>query len=237
MSTPIIIGISFSETKYSNYPAWISGEDSSIQIVALSWEKQNIEDFNKCHGLVLSGGVDIDPFYYESGISTYPNQPAEWNRKRDQFELDLFHVAAQKKTPILGVCRGLQLVNVALGGTLLSDIESIGKPNHRSSEGIDHIHVLQLLEGSLLQGITMIHEGEVNSAHHQCINKVADSLVVNCISQPDGIIEGIEWKEKQNRSPMICVQWHPERIINKEQNPLSSNIREWFLSEAQKYCI
>ena len=237
MSTPIIIGISFTEAKYSNYPAWIIGENSSIEIVPLSWEKQNIEDLNKCHGLLLSGGVDIDPFFYEPEILNYPNQPVEWNRKRDLFEMDLFKVATQKKIPILGGCRGLQLVNVALGGTLLSDIEAIGKTNHRSKLGVDHVHAIQLLEGSLLQGITMIDEGEVNSAHHQSINKVADSLVVNCISQPDGIIEGVEWKEKQNRSPMICVQWHPERINNKEQSALSKNIRDWFLLEAQKKSV
>jgi hypothetical protein len=93
---------SFSETKYSNYPAWINGENSGIQIVALSWEKQNIEDLNKCHGLLLSGGVDIDPFFYEPEILNYPNQPVEWNRKRDLFEMDLFKVATQKKIPILG---------------------------------------------------------------------------------------------------------------------------------------
>ena len=97
MSTPIIIGISFSETKYPNYPAWILGENSTIQIVPLSWEKQNIEDLNKCHGLLLSGGVDIDPLFYEPGLSNYPNQPVEWNRKRDQFEIDLFHVLCSQK--------------------------------------------------------------------------------------------------------------------------------------------
>jgi putative glutamine amidotransferase len=151
--------------------------------------------------------------------------------------MDLFNAATQKKIPILGVCRGLQLVNVALGGTLFSDIEAIGKPSHRSKLGVDHVHTLQLLEGSLLQGITMLDEGEVNSAHHQSINKVADSLMVNCISHPDGIIEGVEWKEKQNRSPMICVQWHPERLSNKEQSALSKNIRDWFLLEAQKNSV
>ena len=235
MSTPIIIGISFTEAKYSNYPAWIIGENSSIEIVALSWEKQNIEDLNKCHGVLLSGGVDIDPYFYQPSLLNYPNQPVEWNRKRDRFELDLFHAAVQKKLPILGVCRGLQLVNVALGGTLLSDIEAIGKPNHRSKLGVDHVHATRILEGSLLQGITLINDGEVNSAHHQSINKVADSLEVNCISQPDGIIEGVEWKEKLNCSPMICVQWHPERLNNKEQSPLSKNIRDWFMLEAEKY--
>ena len=235
MSTPIIIGISFSETKYPNYPAWILGENSAIQIVALNWEHQNIEELNKCHGLLLSGGVDIDPFYYEPGLSNYPNQPVEWNRKRDQFEFDLFHAAEQKRIPILGVCRGLQVVNVALGGTLVNDIEATGKPNHRSKDGVDHVHPVRLLRETLLQSIAKVDEGEINSAHHQSISRLAESLVVNCISQTDEIVEGVEWKEKQNRSPMICVQWHPERIKNKEQNPFSKNIRDWFLLEAQKY--
>jgi putative glutamine amidotransferase len=235
LATPIIIGISFSETKFSNYPAWILGETMNVEIVELSWEKQNMEDLAKCHGLLLSGGVDMDPKFIQPAITHYPNQPAVWNPARDQFELDLFNAAQLLKMPILGVCRGLQLVNVALGGNLLTDLEDEGKPNHRSRAGVDHVHGVQLLAGSLLETITAIHEGEVNSAHHQAINRVADSLVVNCFSQADEIIEGIEWKEKENRSPMICVQWHPERIINKEQNPLSKNIRDWFLAEAVKY--
>lgn len=235
MATPIIIGISFSETKYPNYPAWILGETMEVEIVELSWEKQNLEDLEKCHGLLLSGGVDMDPKFIQPAITHYPNQPAEWNPARDQFELDLFSAAQLLKMPILGVCRGLQLVNVALGGNLLTDLEDEGKPNHRSRAGVDHVHGVQLLAGSLLETITAIHEGEVNSAHHQAINRVADSLVVNCFSQADEIIEGIEWKEKENRSPMICVQWHPERIINKEQHPLSKNIRDWFFAEALKY--
>ena len=235
MATPIIIGISFSETKYPNYPAWIRGENEAIEIVELSWEKQYIEDLEKCHGLLLSGGVDMDPIFYAPNLTNYPNQPAEWNRKRDQFELDLLDAAQRLKMPILGICRGLQLVNTALGGTLLTDIEVAGKPNHRSKAGVDHVHSVQLLPGSLLQNITAIHQGEVNSAHHQAIGRVAELLVVNCVSQADEIIEGIEWKQKENRSPMLCVQWHPERIINKQLNPLSNNIRDWFLSEALKY--
>ena len=235
MATPIIIGISFSETKYPNYPAWILGETMDVEIVELSWEKQNIQDLEKCHGLLLSGGVDMDPKFIQPAITHYPNQPAEWNPARDQFELDLFSAAQLLKMPILGVCRGLQLVNVALGGNLLTDLEDEGKPNHRSRAGVDHVHGVQLLAGSLLHTITAIHAGQVNSAHHQAINRVADSLVVNCFSQADEIIEGIEWKEKENRSPMICVQWHPERIINKEQHPLSKNIRDWFFAEALKY--
>lgn len=237
MATPIIIGISFSETKYLNYPAWIRGENLAIEIVELSWEKQNMAELEKCHGLLLSGGVDMDPIFYDSGITNYPNQPIEWNRKRDQFELDLLDAAQRLKIPILGICRGLQLVNTALGGTLLTDIEAAEKPNHRSKAGVDHVHGVQLLAGSLLQKITAIQQGEVNSAHHQAIGRVAESLLVNCISQADEIVEGIEWREKENRSPMLCVQWHPERLINKELNPLSKNIRDWFLSEALKYSV
>ena len=86
----------------------------------------------------------------------------------------------------------------------------------------------------MLANICAIPEGIVNSAHHQAIDQVAETLRVNCYSC-DAIIEGIEWKEKKNRSPLLGVQWHPERIENKEINPLSQNIRDWFIEEALKF--
>jgi putative glutamine amidotransferase len=234
VTTPITIGISVSETKYANYPAWILDGGEAIEIVELSWEKQNLDELNRCDGLLLPGGIDIDPFFYKPKTTAYPNQPQEWNRVRDQFEWDLFNLAQSMMMPVLGVCRGLQLINVALGGTLISDIEAVGKQNHRNMDGIDHLHLVQLEADSLLAGICSIQEGIVNSAHHQSVDRLAEPLRLNCISD-DEIIEGIEWREKENRSPLLCVQWHPERIENKESNPLSQNIRAWFFDEAEKF--
>ena len=234
MSNTIIIGVCVTETKYPNYPAWIRDEANGIEILELSWEKQNGDELHYCHGLLLTGGIDIAPCFYDPELSGYPNQPARWNSARDQFELDLFREAQSMKMPVLGICRGLQLINVAMGGSLIVDLEAAGRINHRNMNGIDYLHPVQIEKNSLLATVSGIGEGVVNSAHHQAIERVAEALIVNCFSD-DGIVEGIEWKEKQNHSPMLSVQWHPERIANKEINPLSQKIKAWFFEEASKF--
>jgi len=230
----IKIGISKSETNYANYPAWILGDDDAIAIVELSWEKQNEAALIDCDGLLLTGGIDIDPFYFDKNIVTYPNQPNTWNRLRDEFEISLFNKALKLSMPILGICRGLQLINVALGGNLITDIEFAGKTNHRSKDGIDHVHQIKIDPNSLLAKISQLTNGQINSAHHQAIDALGGALKVNCNSE-EGIVEGIEWINSENKSPLLAVQWHPERIENKEVNPLSKKIRDWFLKEASHY--
>lgn len=231
MNNTIKIGVSFSETKYPNYPAWILDNKRDIEIVELSWEKQNLHDLQNCHGLLLTGGLDMDPSFYNPLLTAYPNQPEQWNKDRDQFELDLFAKAQSLLMPVLGICRGLQLINIALGGSLILDLEEAGKQNHRNMNDIDFIHPVHITDNTLLSEICHTHYGNVNSAHHQSIDVVAKSLIISCFSD-DRVPEGIEWKDKNGRCPMICVQWHPERIQNKESNPLSENIREWFFEEA-----
>ena len=234
MQTPITIGISFSATNYGNYPAWIKGDHAGIEIVELSWKKNNTNDLDKCHALILTGGIDISPVFYKAQRTDYPNRPAEWNPARDVFEQDLFKTAQLASLPVLGICRGMQLVNVALGGSLIPDIEETGKENHRSEEGRDKMHRVEIHPNTLLQTICGSREGKVNSAHHQAIDKLAEPLLANAFS-PDGIVEGLEWKYKTNHAPMLCVQWHPERLQDKNTNPLSKNIRQWLLTQAAKY--
>ncbi len=234
MPTSITIGISFSATNYGNYPAWIKGDDTAIQIVELSSEKNNKKELDKCQALILTGGIDIAPFFYKAQRTEYPNGPAKWNDARDAFELDLFHAAQLASLPILGICRGMQLVNVALGGSLVQDIEETGKENHRAEEGIDKMHRVDIHPNTLLQSICGSREGVINSAHHQAIDRLAAPLLANSFS-PDGIVEGVEWKYPTNQAPLLCVQWHPERLQDKNTNPLSKNIRQWLLTEAAKY--
>lgn len=236
MTKKIRIGVSFSETKYANYPAWILDQSNDIEIVELLWEKQNLKELNTCHGLLLTGGIDIDPFFFQSHTTSYPNQPISWNRLRDQFEIELFNIAQTILLPVLGICRGLQLVNIALKGDLLIDIQAAGKQNHRAQEGIDHVHTVHLVENSLLANVSGLKSGSVNSAHHQAIGTVAAPLLVNCFAE-EAVIEGIEWSDKEGRCPMLCVQWHPERIENKNSNPLSQNIKAWFLNEAANFLL
>ncbi len=234
MNHTIKIGVSFSVTKYPNYPACILDNDRGIEIIELSWEKQNQDDLQNCHGLLLTGGIDMDPSIYFPELTEYPNRPEEWNKIRDRFELDLFAKAQLMLMPVLGICRGLQLINIALGGTLIPDLEEAGKQNHRNMDGVDYVHPVSLSNGTLLTEVCKIPKALANSAHHQSIEKVAETLIINCFSD-DGVPEGIEWKDKNGRCAMLCVQWHPERIQNKEFNPLSENIREWFFEEAIKF--
>ncbi len=231
----IKIGITITEAKYSNYPAWIKSAGRAYEIVELDWEKNNGADLMLCHGLLLSGGVDIDTQFHAVATKEYPLQPAAFNSQRDQFEMGLLSAALKAKIPVLGICRGLQLINISLGGKLILDIESNGKPNHRAMNGIDHVHQIKLDPQSQLAAITGCSLGTINSAHHQAVLEPAPELKAVAFSEADGIIESLEWKDPAAHGPMVCVQWHPERMTNKENEPLSQNILNWFLGAAKKY--
>jgi putative glutamine amidotransferase len=237
MMKEIKIGVCISEAKYQNYPAWIRLAGNQYTVVELSFEKQNAAELENCHALLLTGGIDIDPIFYQPELKEYPLQPKAFNRQRDEFEMGLFRMALNKAMPVLGICRGLQLINTTLGGTLIPDIETIGKPNHRSRNGIDHIHEVIIEPNSKLAAITGCSAGIVNSSHHQSVLEIAPALSINAYSK-DGIVESLAWKEAAlHQSPMLAVQWHPERMNEKNNNPLSKKILDWFLYEASKYHV
>ncbi len=228
MSQKIKIGVTFSEARYENYPKWIKGDDADIEIVELSWEKQNWDDIEDCDGIVLTGGIDTCPKFYENERTDYPNKPQNWNEARDEFEMHVFETALNFDHPVLAICRGLQLVNVSLGGDLIQDLEEAGKNDHRRHGDVDGQHEISIVEGSLLNEVTMRTSGTINSAHHQAVGKISDELMVSAVS-PDGVVEAIEWKVKEGEPWLLAVQWHPERMLDKETNPLSKNVREKFI--------
>ena len=233
MSQKIKIGVTFSEARYENYPKWIKGDDADIEIVELSWEKQNWDDIEDCDGIVLTGGVDTCPKFYENERIDYPNKPQDWNEARDEFEMHVFETALNFDHPVLAICRGLQLVNVSLGGDLIQDLEEAGKNDHRRHGDVDGQHTIAITEGSLLNEVAESATGNINSAHHQAAGKISDELMVSAVS-PDGVVEAIEWKVKEGEPWLLAVQWHPERMLDKETNPLSKNIREKFLEAVRK---
>lgn len=221
------IGITDTEAHYANYPRWIIGGDSNIKVIHLTCDNQ--DDLKKCEGLVLSGGVDSHPRFYGSENISYPNAPQNFNEKRDEFELKVFRIACDRKIPVLAICRGMQLVNIALSGDMLQDLQASGKDNHRKLNGKDGIHSIAIEKDSLLYQITNNQSGTVNSAHHQGLDKIADELAVNAWSS-DGVAEGIEWKNKEGKTFLLGVQWHPERLGDLQPgNPLSPGVREMFL--------
>lgn len=230
----IKIGITYSETNFQNYPNWILSESNDIEIVILSFELFNYQDLEKCDGVILSGGVDSHPQYYKNPRLDYPLAPI-FNEERDLFEIKIFEMAQNLRIPILGICRGMQLINIALGGTLIQDLEENGKNNHRKMQNIDGLHSITVEKDCLFYEITKIDCGMVNSAHHQGINQMAIDLKAVAWSD-DKVIEVLEYKDKSINSFMIAVQWHPERFIHTNyQIPFSLNIKNAFLEASKIY--
>lgn len=227
------IGISETRTNFANYPAWFTKEDlgEDMEVFILSFLKNNVEDIDKCDGFVLTGGVDIEPSYYGAEAG-YDNEPPEFQPARDAFEKKIYEYAKEKGLPVLGICRGMQLVNVLEGGSLIQDLGVEGNERHKAA-ATDKQHEVKIAPGSLLHDITHSASGKVNSAHHQAINEntLSDQLKPNAWSAEDpSIIEGLEYKEPNGKPFLLCVQWHPERIPGKETNPLSQKIKEQFIA-------
>jgi putative glutamine amidotransferase len=158
--------------------------------------------------LVLEGGSDVWPGSYRE---TPLQERWSGDRIRDEYEQALLHAFAARGKPVLGVCRGLQLMNVALGGTLYQDIDTQlpGALRHRDAEVYDrNFHDVEFVAGSALAGIHAgVARAKVNSVHHQAIKDLAPGLVIEARSPADGVIEAVR---RPGGSYMAAVQWHPE---------------------------
>ena len=154
MENKIKVGVSFTGTaeKHTNYVNWLKGKDL-IEIITLSPEVTQLENIKNLDGIVLSGGVDMHPKFYKNSVTDYPNRPNIFDEKRDEFELEIFRLSQQNTIPLLGVCRGMQLINCALGGTLVQDNGIIANAIHRF-ENKDKAHGINIFPGTLLNEIT-----------------------------------------------------------------------------------
>ena len=232
------IGISYTEANFQNYWNWFSPEDigEDIELVELSFEKNNRDDIEKCDGFVLTGGIDVLPAIY-GGAEEYPYMPERFLPERDEFERLIYRYSQEKGIPVLGICRGMQYINIMEGGKVFEDN---GEKLHKlhKKEGEDKVHDVIVNTHSLLYEITGQKNGQVNSAHHQGVkpDALGNNLMVSAYADtPNPIIEGLEFKDKTGKAFMIAVQWHPERMKNKELNPLSQKIKEQFIKEVKKH--
>ena len=224
------IGVTTSDTNFQNYPNWISGE--GVEVVQLSYTEKNIQDFDSCDGFVLTGGIDVHPDFYQNDRVDYPNTTV-FNESRDLFEMQVFEYARQQNKPVLAICRGLQLVNIALGGNLIQDLQENGFTNHRKGPDGDREHKIEVQPGTLLAQIAGVQHGFVNSAHHQGLDQIAEGLYVSAFSE-DGVVEAIEYKDA-NKPFLLAVQWHPERMQIPASNlAFSQNIRSAFIDAMLK---
>lgn len=162
----------------------------------------------KLDGLVLHGGADIWPGHYEEQALK-----PEWNGdpKRDQYELELLRAFVAAGKPVFGICRGLQLINVAFGGTLYQDLLSQVKDAvvHQNRELYEHLfhHLTIVPDSKMAKLLSHSPSTKINSIHHQGIKKLASGFAVEAISSHDGIIEAIR---ADGEHYIAAVQWHPE---------------------------
>jgi putative glutamine amidotransferase len=160
-------------------------------------------------GLVLTGGEDIDPSYF--GAVRHPATGAA-NDDRDRCELALAREAAARRLPTLAICRGVQLLNVALGGSLIQDLPTEhGGPVEHDAEGERgaRVHDVEVAAGSRLGGIVDARWITTNSFHHQAVDRLGAGLCTVATS-PDGVVEAVECSDRAWW--MVGVQWHPEEL-------------------------
>ena len=163
------------------------------------------ELLERLDGLVLAGGVDVDPASY--GARAHP-QVRQTQPARDRFELSLAHRALERELPLLGICRGMELLNVACGGTLEQHLDRLDL--HRHTAGVFGDHEVRLEPGSLAARAAGAERLVVRSHHHQGIAELGEGLVASGWSEPDGVVEAIE---RHDRHFALGVLWHPEEDV------------------------
>jgi putative glutamine amidotransferase len=160
---------------------------------------------DRIDGLILAGGADIDPGSY--GAVPHP-KTGESRPDRDRFELALTHRALERGIPVLGICRGGQMLNVALGGTLHQHLpEIVGDDHHLETPGTFSEHEVELEPGSLAARAVEAERTTVKSHHHQAVDELGEGLKATGHALPDGIVEAIESTEHDFA---LGVLWHPE---------------------------
>ena len=182
-------------------------------------------DAEKYDALILSGGADVDPaFYGQENTACFTI-----DRARDEAEFRLIEAFRKAGKPILGICRGHQVLNVYFGGTLIQHLSTAER--HQWTKTGDSVHETDAVAGSFLASLYGTHFA-VNSAHHQGIDRLAEDLQI-VQTAPDGTIEACTHKDE----PIWSVQWHPERMClgrARTDTVDGGKVFEWFLGEVRK---
>lgn len=216
---------------YKNYPNWLKSLDKEIITVDLYKldREEALEVLKKSSGLLLTGGPDVHPGRYGKENDA---DRCSIDLDRDTLEFEIVDLAKKLDLPILGICRGNQLLNVAFGGELIVDIPTDfpSDTKHQIEEG-DAYHKVEIVKNSYLYDILEVDEGEVNSNHHQGIhpNDVPKEFKIAAMS-PDGLVEAFEYTDK-SKPFLMAVTWHPERL----GHPIfSDKLGNEFLKEVRK---
>lgn len=190
--------------------------------------------YERLDAVMLPGGGDVNPSRYhaeaETDIKLY-----DISDERDEMEISMAQWAVEDDLPVFGICRGIQVLNVALGGSLVQDIparmttdlrHTIKSPQEELRSQL--LHDVTLKEGSLLASVLGEKQVTVNSIHHQALRDVAPRATISAVA-PDGVIEGIELPDKQF---VMAVQWHPEDLVDDDAR--MQNLFTSFVEAAHK---
>ena len=222
-----------------NYVAWLRAvrEDVNVlELAGLSPDEARTA-LREADGLLLSGGADVDPIRYEREDL---RSVCSIDAARDEMEFALIEESREMRMPVLGICRGMQILNVAYGGTLIADIPSQHSTEIEHRQDVqskeDAVHQVELQPGTIMRHFIGVFDGQINSAHHQCVEHLADVFTASAYS-PDGIIEALEWGDASlgGKPFLYAVQWHPERL--PYENPMSLPIAQHFLLEVDAYRV
>jgi putative glutamine amidotransferase len=184
-------------------------------VIPLRLGEETLRDiFARLDGLLLAGGVDVHPSEYGEAVEPYCGSIDD---ARDAVELRMIRWALDSKMPLLGICRGIQMINVAAGGSLYQDIPAQleNKLRHQHVKGNPYhlpVHSLEIDPASQLARALRVTKIEVNSLHHQSVKRVAPDFYITARA-PDGIIEGIE---ARNGHFAVGVQFHPELMVDHD---------------------
>jgi len=220
--------------RYTAYKDWLQQVDPRIVLVDMYHLPLDSAMLllEKCSGVLMSGGADVHPAYYDQPEDTVL---CEIDPYRDTVEMAVLQRAIDLGLPIFGICRGLQVINVFFGGSLYPDIpERFSKAViHRAEEGAPELsHPVSLVANTLIWSLSGVDSSEVNTFHHQGIDRLADNLRATAYS-PDKLIEAIEYSQPQGHPFMMAVQWHPERMA--ADHPLSAPLAKEFVKAIQAY--
>lgn len=181
------------------------------------------------HGVLVTGGGDIISLHY----GQQPHRTTKWTDPiRDATDLALASIAGELGLPVLGICRGMQLLNVAAGGTLIQDIPSqVPQACQHYTYGLDPVlgHTVDLAEGTLAASVIGATRIEVNSYHHQAVDRVGDGLRVTGRAL-DGVAEALEATDGR---PLLAVQWHPEELA--ATNAQCQTVFRWLVDLARQH--
>ena len=214
-----IIGITFGHNEDDPTNNYIRAIEEHGGIARSLYPEAPSEAFKGLKGLLLTGGRDIDPIHY--GEEEHETTDIDWDR--DELELPLCKWAMEENLPILGICRGIQVMNVAMGSSLYQDIPSqfTDHLTHKIKENTsDSWHNIKIQPDSLLNRITGETTAKVNSRHHQALKVIGNGFTTTAQSK-DGIIEAIELPEDRENLPnrfVLGVQYHPERMFKTAES-------------------